>query len=87
VLCCEVTAQERVAGLLDAADSGTEIRQIDKSIWSIHISRRSDARIRLMVLRYKALYSAVFENRLVRYFTRAVPSLPEIVMLARSGGT
>jgi len=35
------------------------------------------------VLRYKAIYSAVFENRVVRYFIRALPSLPEIVMLGK----
>jgi anion-transporting ArsA/GET3 family ATPase len=36
-----------------------------------------------MVLRFKALYSAVFENRVVRYFLRALPALPEIVRLGK----
>ena len=84
VLCCEVTAKERVAGLLGARDSGTEVRQVDKSIWTVHVQPEEAMReYGLMVLRYKAIYSAVFENRVVRYFIRALPSLPEIVMLGK----
>jgi anion-transporting ArsA/GET3 family ATPase len=84
VLCCEVTAQERVSSLLGAPESGTDVRQIDKSIWSVHVKPAEAMReYGLMVLHFKALYSAVFENRLVHYFLHAVPSLPEIVMLGK----
>lgn len=84
VLCCEVTAKERVAGLLGARDSGPEVRQIDQGIWSVHVRPEEAMReYGIMILRFKALYSAVFENRLVRYFLRALPSLPEIVMLGK----
>ncbi len=37
----------------------------------------------LMTLKFTALYNAVFENRIVRYFTRAVPSLSEFVLLGK----
>jgi hypothetical protein len=84
VLVCEVTAKERVASLLGAPDSGTEVTRIDESIWSVHIRPPEAMReYALMVLRFKAIYNAVFENRLVRYFLRAIPSLPEIVMLGK----
>lgn len=84
VLCCEVTAKETVSALLGAPPSGTTITQIDKSIWSVHVRPQEAMReYGLMVLRFKAVYSAVFENRVVRYFLRAVPSLPEIVMLGK----
>lgn len=84
VLVCEVTAQERVSGLLGAKDSGTEIQQIDRSIWSVHVQPPEAMRqYGLMVLKYRAIYNAVFENRLVRYFLRSIPSLPEIVMLGK----
>jgi hypothetical protein len=84
VLCCEVTARERVSELLGAKPSGPEIRQIDKSIWSVHVQpEEAMHEYGLMVLRFKALYSAVFENRLVRYFLHAVPTLREIVMLGK----
>lgn len=85
VLVCEVTAKERVPALLGAPPSGAEITQIDESIWSVHVRPAEAMReYGLMVLRYKAVYQAVFENRFVRYFLRAVPSLAEIVMLGKT---
>ena len=35
----------------------------------------------LMKLRYRALYRAAFENRLVRAFLRFLPGLPELLLL------
>lgn len=84
VLVCEVTAREQVAGLLGAPASGVEITQVDRSIWTVHVQPPEAMReYGLMVLKYKALYKAVFENRLARYFLRSIPSLPEIVMLGK----
>jgi anion-transporting ArsA/GET3 family ATPase len=37
----------------------------------------------LMVVRFKTIYDAVFENRLVRYFLRVIPGLAELVMLGK----
>jgi anion-transporting ArsA/GET3 family ATPase len=37
----------------------------------------------LMVLKFRTIYDAVFENRLVRYFLRAIPSLAELVVLGK----
>jgi hypothetical protein len=36
-----------------------------------------------MVLRFRSIYDAVFENRVVRFFLRAIPSLAELVMLGK----
>lgn len=84
VLVCEVTAKERVAALLGAPDSGPDVRQIDRNIWSVHVQPPTAMReYGLMVLRFKLVYDAVFENRLVKYLLRAIPSLPEIVMLGK----
>ncbi len=84
VLVCEVTAKERVASLLGAPDCGPEVKRIDESIWSVHVRPAEAMReYALMVVRFRAIYNAVFENRLVRYFLRAVPSLPEIVELGK----
>ena len=84
VLVCEVTAKERVAPLLAKVEAGPELRQVDENIWCVHIRPPEAMReYGLMVLKIRAIYSAVFENRLVRYFLRAIPSLPEIVMLGK----
>jgi anion-transporting ArsA/GET3 family ATPase len=37
----------------------------------------------MMVVKFKTIYDAVFENRLVRHFLRMVPSLGELVMLGK----
>jgi anion-transporting ArsA/GET3 family ATPase len=84
VLVCEVTAQERVAPLLGVRASGPTVTRVDERIWSVHVLPAEAMReYGIMILRFKAVYSAVFENRLVRYFLRAVPSLPEVVMLGK----
>src|SRR5713226_9926432 len=36
-----------------------------------------------MVLKFESIYKAVFENRLVSYFLRFIPSLQELVMLGK----
>lgn len=38
----------------------------------------------LMILRFRTVYKAVFENRLVSRFLRMMPGLPELVMLGKA---
>jgi hypothetical protein len=84
VLVCEVNAQERIAPLLGAAPSGPAARQVLPGVWSVNVTPRDAMReYGIMVLRFKSIYDAVFENRVVRYFLRALPSLAELVMLGK----
>jgi anion-transporting ArsA/GET3 family ATPase len=84
VLVCEVTARERVSELYGRPPSGTEIRQLAPNVSSVHVRPREAMReYALMTLKYKTIYNAVFENRVVRYFLNAAPSLAEIVMLGK----
>ena len=84
VLVCEVTARERVSELFGKPPSGTEIHQLAPNIFSVHVQPREAMReYALMTLKYKTIYNAVFENRVVRYFLNAAPSLAEIVMLGK----
>ena len=85
VLVCEVNApQERIAPLLGAPPAGAAIRAARPGIWTVNVSPPQAMReYGLMVLRFKTIYDAVFENRLVRYFLRVVPSLAELVMLGK----
>ncbi len=84
VLVCEVNAQERVAPLLGAAPAGTAIREASPGLFTVNVTPHEAMReYGLMVLRFRTIYDAVFENRLVRYFVRVVPSLAELVMLGK----
>jgi hypothetical protein len=84
VLVCEVNAQERIAPLLGAPPSGPIAREATRGIWTINVMPQEAMReYGLMVLKLQTIYQAVFENRVVRLFLRAIPSLAELVMLGK----
>ena len=85
MLVCEVNAQERIAPLLGAPPVGR--RRSERSLpglFTVNVTPHEAMReYGVMVLRFRTIYDAVFENRLVRYFLRVVPSLAELVMLGK----
>jgi anion-transporting ArsA/GET3 family ATPase len=84
VLVCELRTKERVSALLGAPPVGPRIGRIDENIEAVNIDVHESMReYGLMVLKFRAIYDAVFENRLVRYFLNAIPSLAELVMLGK----
>ncbi len=83
-LVCEVNTRERIPGFLGHSARGTEVLQLEKNLHWVMV--RPDEAMReyaLMKLRFETVYKAVFENRVVRYFLRFVPSLAELVMLGK----
>lgn len=84
VLVCEVNARERVAPLFGAPPTGSEIREAAPGISTVNVNPHDSMReYGIMVLRFRTIYEAVFENRVVRFFLRVVPSLAELVMLGK----
>ncbi len=84
VLVCEVNAQERVAPLLGAPPAGARAAEALPGLFTVNVTPHEAMReYGLMVLKFRTIYEAVFENRLVRYFLRAIPSLAELVMLGK----
>ena len=84
VLVAEVNAQERVAPLLGASPSGPVARTAAPGISTVNVDpQHALEEYGLMVLRYRAIYQAVFENRVVKFFLRVIPSLPETLMLGK----
>ena len=83
-LICEVNARERVTGLLGRPETGAEISSLEENLWAVDVRPHEAMReYALMILKFESIYNAVFENRLVRYFLRFVPSLQELVMLGK----
>jgi len=84
VLVCEVNARGQVASLLGGAPSGPEIQPVRENLWCVDV-RPHEALLEygLMKLRFRAVVDAVLENRLIRYFLQALPSLSEVVMLGK----
>jgi len=84
VLVAEVNAQERVAPLLGAPPAGPVPREALPGLFTVDVDpRHALEEYALMVVKVRAIYEAVFENRLVRFFLRVIPSLPETLMLGK----
>lgn len=83
-LVCEVNTQERITRLLGKPEAGPEVRQVDRDLWAVNVRPEEAMReYALMTLKFKTVYRAVFENRVVRYFLRFLPSLQELVLLGK----
>ena len=81
---CEVNTQERVSRLLGHQPVGPEVTQLEDNLWAVDVRPQEAMReYALMVLRFETLYKTVFENRVVRYFLRFIPSLQELVLLGK----
>ncbi len=83
-LVCEVNTQERISGLLGHSPAGPQVKKLEDNLWAVDVRPQEAMReYGLMVLRFEALYKTVFENRVVRYFLRFIPSLQELVLLGK----
>ncbi len=83
-LVCEVNTQERVSRFLERPAAGPEVTLLEENLWAVNVRPQEAMReYGLMVLRFETLYKTVFENRLVRYFLRFIPSLQELVLLGK----
>lgn len=83
-LVCEVNAKERVSQLLGRPEVGAEVTAIEENLWAVNVQPQEAMReYALMLLKFESIYSAVFENRVVRYFLRFIPSLQELVLLGK----
>ncbi len=84
VLVVEVDARERIAPMLGGRPSGPVVRPVLPGISTVNVDpRHALEEYALMVVKVRAIYQAVFENRVVRFFLRAVPSLAETLMLGK----
>ena len=83
-LLCEVNADRRLGRMLGHPEVGPDVTPVEPNLSMADLE--PDAAMREYVLskiRLERVYRAVFENRMVRYFLRFVPSLAETVMLGK----
>jgi anion-transporting ArsA/GET3 family ATPase len=83
-LVCEVNTQERIATLLGHPPAGPNVTLLEENLWAVDV-RPQEAmhEYALMILKFERIYNAVFENKVVQYFLRFIPSLQELVMLGK----
>jgi anion-transporting ArsA/GET3 family ATPase len=83
-LVCEVNTQERVSRLLGHQPVGPQVTKLEDNLWAVDVRPQEAMReYALMVMRFETLYKTVFENKVVRYFLRFIPSLQELVLLGK----
>lgn len=59
--------------------------EVSDNIWVVNPTPQEAMReYAMIILRFKAVYRTVFENRIVRRFLRMMPGLPELVMLGKA---
>jgi anion-transporting ArsA/GET3 family ATPase len=83
-LACELNTRERISALLGHPPAGPQIALLEENLWAVDIRPEEAMReYGLMILKFKSVYNAVFENRVVRYFLRFIPSLQELTLLGK----
>ncbi|MHB8417063.1 MAG: ArsA family ATPase [Myxococcales bacterium] len=84
VLACEVNADDRLPALLGGKPVGPRIVELLPNLWCVNI-RPHEAMVEygLLKLKSSALVHAVLENRVMRYFLNALPSLAEVVTMGK----
>jgi anion-transporting ArsA/GET3 family ATPase len=85
VLVCMTNSKERLSGMLGSPPIGHEIVSAAPNIDAVNMEpRKCLEEYGVMILKVKALYKALFENRYVDSFFRAVPGLYEWSMLGKA---
>lgn len=84
-LLLEVDAPDNAARQLRVKPAVDEPREVLNNLWLCRMT--PDGALQeyaLQILRFKALYRLVFENRLVKYLLKSIPSLGEFTMLGKA---
>ena len=85
VLCVMCQEKERLSKLLGGQPVGDEIVEMRPGIMAVNIDPETALReYGEMVLRFRTLYNAVFDNRVVKSLLRATPGLYEWAMLGKA---
>jgi hypothetical protein len=84
-LLLEVDAPDSAAALLGVAPCVDVPKEIADNLWLCRMTPSGSLReYALMVLKFRALYNLVFENRMVKYLLRSIPSMAEVTMLGKT---
>ena len=84
-LVCELNALEQVAPALGHAPSGGRVTKLEDNLYSVNIQpEMAMEEYGLMKLRFRALYTVVFENPLVQSLVRFVPGVNDLLMLGKA---
>jgi len=83
-LLLEVDTHDEASEVLGVEPARDTPREVFNNLWLCNMTPAGSLEeYAVMVLRFRALYRVVFENRLVRYLLRSIPSLGEFTMAGK----
>jgi len=84
VCLAEIHSEEQVAHVLDHPPVGYKETEIMPHVWGINIlPRKAFEEYVLMQIKFRAIFKAVFENKLVQNFVEATPGLSDMVTIGK----
>ena len=81
----QFNATDRIGTLFGKRPLGTAIEELAPNLYGVNTNPKAAMEeYGLMILKFKRVYKMVFENRLTRYFFRAVPGLDDYSVLGKA---
>ena len=85
VLITMCNAKERLSAMLGSDLIGNQVVPVGRNIWAVNMDPETALEeYGMMMLKSKALYKLLFDNKYVRTFFRAVPGMSEWAMLGKA---
>jgi anion-transporting ArsA/GET3 family ATPase len=85
VLICMCNAKERLSTMLGSELIGPDVKPVAPNVWAVNMDpTRALEEYGAMMLKSRALYKLLFDNRYVRTFFRAVPGMQEWTLLGKA---
>lgn len=81
----ELNVRDQVSSYFGSREIGPEIVEIEENLHAVNVTPAAALEeYGMMLLRVKLIYRAVFENRIVQTFLRAVPGLDDLLMIGKA---
>jgi anion-transporting ArsA/GET3 family ATPase len=85
VLVAMCNAKERLSAMLGSDLVGNQVALVSQNVWAVNMEPETALEeYGLMMLKSRALYKLLFDNKYVRTFFRAVPGMAEWAMLGKA---
>ena len=81
----QASAKDRFGDFFDRAEVGTDITRLADNLYAVNTNPSAALEeYGLMILKFKRIYRMVFENRVTKYFLRAIPGLDDYAVLGKA---
>jgi len=85
VLVCMCHAKERLSTMLGSDRIGSDVIPVSPNVWAVNMDpTKALQEYGAMMLKSRALYNLLFDNKYVRTFFRAVPGMQEWTLLGKA---